>query len=59
VLAVNGVPVTNRAWKDTVLVPVGATVDVLLELSNPGRWMLHCHVSEHLEAGMQTVFAVH
>ena len=58
VLAVNGVPTTNRAWKDTVLVPVGATVDVLLELSNPGRWMLHCHVSEHLEAGMQTVFTV-
>jgi suppressor of ftsI len=58
VLAVNGVPTANRAWKDTVLVPVGATVDVLLELSNPGRWMLHCHVSEHLEAGMQTVFTV-
>ncbi|HEU4562983.1 MAG TPA: multicopper oxidase family protein [Longimicrobium sp.] len=58
VLAVNGVATTNRAWKDTVLVPVGATVDVLLELSNPGRWMLHCHVSEHLEAGMHTVFTV-
>ncbi|MFL5385768.1 MAG: multicopper oxidase family protein [Longimicrobiaceae bacterium] len=58
VLAVNGVPTANHAWKDTVLVPVGATVDVLLELSNPGRWMLHCHVSEHLEAGMQTVFTV-
>jgi len=56
VLATNGVPNGNLAWKDTVLVPVGATVDILLEISNPGRWMVHCHVAEHLEAGMQFVF---
>lgn len=55
-LRVNGAPVTNRAWKDTVLVPVGSTVDLLLEISNPGRWMVHCHIAEHLEAGMQFVF---
>jgi suppressor of ftsI len=58
VLSVNGVPTTNRAWKDTVLVPVGSSVELLLELSNPGRWMLHCHIAEHLEAGMQFVFDV-
>ncbi|MQA89513.1 MAG: multicopper oxidase domain-containing protein [Gemmatimonas sp.] len=58
VLAVNGVPVENHAWKDTVLVPVGMTVDILLELSNPGRWMVHCHIAEHLEAGMQFVINV-
>ena len=58
VLAVNGVPSTNRAWKDTVLVPVGTSVDLLLEISNPGRWMAHCHIAEHLEAGMQMVFEV-
>ena len=39
VLAVNGVPNENLVWKDTVLVPAGATVDILLDLSNPGRWM--------------------
>jgi len=58
VLSVNGVPVENHAWKDTVLVPVGMSVELLLELSNPGRWMLHCHIAEHLEAGMQFVFDV-
>ncbi len=58
VLAVNGVRNQNLAWKDTVMIPVGATVDVLLELSNPGRWMLHCHIAEHLEAGMSMVFTV-
>jgi FtsP/CotA-like multicopper oxidase with cupredoxin domain len=58
VLAVNGVPNTNLVWKDTVLVPVGSTVDLLLDLSNPGQWMLHCHIAEHLEAEMMTVVTV-
>ncbi len=58
VAAVNGVPVENHAWKDTVVVPGGGAVDILIEFSNPGRWMLHCHVAEHLESGMQTVFTV-
>jgi suppressor of ftsI len=58
VLAVNGVPNENLVWKDTVLVPAGSTVDVLLELSNPGRWMLHCHIAEHLSADMMMAFTV-
>ncbi|MBX6364079.1 MAG: multicopper oxidase family protein [Gemmatimonadetes bacterium] len=58
VLAVNGVASENLAWKDTVLVPAGGTVDLLLEATNPGRWMLHCHIAEHLEAGMHAMFVV-
>jgi FtsP/CotA-like multicopper oxidase with cupredoxin domain len=58
VLSVNGVPNENMVWKDTMLLPVGATADVLLELSNPGRWMIHCHIAEHLESGMKMVFEV-
>jgi FtsP/CotA-like multicopper oxidase with cupredoxin domain len=58
VLAVNGVPNENLVWKDTVLVPAGSTVDILLEASNPGSWMLHCHIAEHLSAGMMTHFTV-
>jgi suppressor of ftsI len=58
VLAVNGVPTTNHVWKDTVLVPVGFTVDILLDLSNPGRWMLHCHIAEHLTSMMMMAFTV-
>ena len=58
VLAVNGVPNDNPVWKDTVLLPAGGTVDLLLELTNPGRWMLHCHIAEHLEAGMMMAFEV-
>ncbi len=58
VLAVNGVPSENLVWKDTVLLPAGATVDILLDPSNPGRWMLHCHIAEHLSAGMMMAFVV-
>ena len=59
VLAQDGRPNDNLAWKDTAVVPVGSTVDLLLEVSNPGRWMLHCHIAEHLDAGMRMVFTVH
>ncbi len=58
VLEQNGVANTNLVWKDTVLLPAGSTTDILLELSNPGRWMVHCHISEHLEAGMKFVLEV-
>ncbi len=58
VIARDGVPAENLAWKDTAVIPVGATFDILLEVSNPGRWMAHCHIAEHLEAGMSMVFTV-
>jgi len=58
VLAVNGVPNENMAWKDTVLVPAGAVVDILLDTQNRGEWMLHCHIAEHLSAGMMMHFTV-
>jgi FtsP/CotA-like multicopper oxidase with cupredoxin domain len=58
VLTQNGVPTQNLAWKDTVLLPAGSTTDILLEVSNPGRWMVHCHIAEHLESGMKLVMDV-
>ena len=58
ILAVNGVPTRHHAWKDTVLLPAGATVDLLVEMTNPGRWMLHCHIAEHLSANMMMAFTV-
>ena len=58
VLSQNGVPNSNLVWKDTVLLPAASTTDILLELSNPGRWMIHCHIAEHLEAGMKMTMNV-
>ena len=39
-------------------IDVDATVDLLVDMANPGRWMIHCHVAEHLGAGMMGVFTV-
>ncbi|MGH7524351.1 MAG: multicopper oxidase domain-containing protein, partial [Gemmatimonadales bacterium] len=58
VVSRDGVRTTNLVWKDTVLIPVGSTVDVLIDASNPGDWMLHCHIAEHLGSGMMTVMHV-
>jgi FtsP/CotA-like multicopper oxidase with cupredoxin domain len=59
VLSRNGIPNENLAWKDTVLVPAGETMDILVEMSNPGAWMVHCHIAEHLESGMMFTYHVH
>ena len=58
ILSRDGVVEHNLVWKDTVLVPTGQTVDILLEVTNPGRWMAHCHIAEHHESGMMFSFDV-
>jgi FtsP/CotA-like multicopper oxidase with cupredoxin domain len=58
VLGRDGVPERNLVWKDTVLVRAGETVDILLDVTNPGRWMAHCHIAEHHESGMMFSFNV-
>jgi len=58
ILARDEVVEPNLAWKDTVLVRTGETVDILLDITNPGRWMAHCHIAEHHESGMMLSFDV-
>ena len=58
ILSRDGVRTANLAWKDTAVIPAGGTADLLVEMSNPGRWMLHCHIAEHLTSGMMMTFAV-
>lgn len=58
VLSINGVKQMNLVWKDTTLVPAGQTIEILLDPSNPGTWMAHCHIAEHLAAGMMFTFRV-
>ena len=54
----NGVPNENLVWKDTMILPAGSTAEILLEVSNPGKWMVHCHIAEHIDSGMMFVFDV-
>jgi len=58
VLSRDGVAEPNLVWKDTVLVKTGEVVDILLDVSNPGLWMAHCHIAEHTESGMMFSFNV-
>ena len=58
VLTRAGVVEPNLVWKDTVLVRTGETVDIVLDVSNPGLWMAHCHIAEHAESGMMFSFDV-
>lgn len=58
VLSRDGVVESNLVWKDTVLIRAGQTVDLLLDITNPGRWMAHCHIAEHHEGGMMFSFNV-
>jgi FtsP/CotA-like multicopper oxidase with cupredoxin domain len=58
VLARDGVVEPNLMWKDTVLVRTGEVVDILLDVTNPGIWMAHCHIAEHHESGMMFSFDV-
>ena len=52
------VPDKDLVWKDTFLMPIGATMDIVMEVTNPGAWMVHCHIAEHLETGMMYQFIV-
>jgi FtsP/CotA-like multicopper oxidase with cupredoxin domain len=58
VLARDGVPEPSLVWKDTVLVRTGQTVDILFDVTNPGLWMAHCHIAEHMQSGMMFSFTV-
>jgi FtsP/CotA-like multicopper oxidase with cupredoxin domain len=58
VISRDGTAQDNLVWKDTVLVRADETVDILLDVTNPGLWMAHCHIAEHNQAGMMFSFPV-
>ncbi len=53
VVAIDDRPLAG-AVRDTVLVPVGASVTLAFDADNPGTWALHCHNLYHMVAGMIT-----
>lgn len=44
--------------RDTHLVGPAETVNLIFIADNPGRWLFHCHMLEHHEAGMAAVIEV-
>ena len=58
VLSRDGKPVAHSDWRDTVLNNAAETMEVVFDASNPGKWLLHCHMLEHQAGGMITWFEV-
>lgn len=59
VIEENGKAPAFAAWKDTYNLGPKATVKIAWMPDNrPGRWMYHCHILEHHEAGMMASFDV-
>jgi FtsP/CotA-like multicopper oxidase with cupredoxin domain len=55
----NGVPESQRSWKDTVNVPKHQTARFIVRFDTyPGKWMFHCHILEHEDQGMMGVLEV-
>jgi suppressor of ftsI len=53
--AQNGAPIEHPQWLDTVNVPYGGSVDVILDFTDPvikGMSLFHCHLLNHEDKGM-------
>ena len=53
--AENDKPIAEPLWLDTVNVPTGGTVDVIMDFSDPvirGMSVFHCHLLNHEDKGM-------
>jgi len=50
----NGKPVHDAPWRDTELVKTDEQVLIAFVADNPGKWLFHCHMLEHMAAGMVT-----
>jgi FtsP/CotA-like multicopper oxidase with cupredoxin domain len=57
-LSLNATPVSGTPWLDTVLLAADDRVEVAFVADNPGDWLFHCHVLEHMQAGMSAVVRV-
>lgn len=44
--------------KDTIDLWPGIYNTVVMVAHNPGTWLLHCHVNDHIIAGMETVYVI-
>ena len=52
ILSRNGKPPQSPIWRDTVLVSPRERMEIAFVADNPGAWLLHCHIPEHMDAGM-------
>ena len=61
--AKDGVPLDHPYWVDTLNVAPGERYSVLMQLTDPGTWVWHCHILTPVEReegmfGMVTAIVV-
>ena len=49
---------TPEFWRDTALFEPGEQGSMRFIADNPGKWLIHCHMVEHMAGGMVTWFEV-
>lgn len=49
VVAKDGMPLDSPYWADTVNVAPGERYSVLVNATDPGTWVFHCHILTHVE----------
>jgi FtsP/CotA-like multicopper oxidase with cupredoxin domain len=49
----------GRRHTDVVELLPGSMATVDMKADNPGTWMFHCHVLEHMEAGMMASYTIY
>ena len=54
----NGQDPSNMPNKHTVIVPPGKTITTLLTADELGEWAIHCHLLNHMSAGMMNKLIV-
>ena len=63
VFARDGIPLDHPYFADTLSVAPGERFSVLMHMDDPGTWVFHCHILNHVERdtgmfGMVTAFVV-
>ena len=43
---------------DQILLIPGSAHSVVMDARAPGQWLLHCHVNDHIHAGMMAIYTV-
>lgn len=52
-----GAPLIERRTDVVELLP-GSMVTADMKMDNPGEWLFHCHVADHLHAGMMATYQI-
>jgi len=50
----DGLPLASPYWADVIDVPVGARIDAIVRMNNPGLWLNHDHIDSHISNNGKT-----